>query len=145
MPRASSISDPSFSAENGFGDNATQDISIIRELLTNLVAACETLDIEPAGVKRWKAMLAKLPPYLINEQGQLKEWAAPNKGENNNHRHLMHLYGAFESQEFSEEADANLFHAARVALPQPAAGIPRNGHARPYAHGTFRRHAGDGE
>lgn len=107
---------PSFSAENGWADNATQDIAITHELLTNLAAACETLGIEPEGVARWKAMLAKLPPYLINEQGQLKEWAVPEKGENNNHRHLMHLYGAFESQEFSEEADPRLFEAARVAL-----------------------------
>jgi hypothetical protein len=107
---------PSYSAENGAADNATQDISIARELLTNLIAACETLGIEPDGVQRWKAMLGKLPPYLINDQGQLKEWAIPGKGENNNHRHLMHLYGAFESQEFSEEADPRLFEAARVAL-----------------------------
>ncbi len=107
---------PSFSAENGLADNATQDLSITRELLTNLIAACETLGIQPEGVGRWKAMLAKLPPYLINDEGQLKEWAIPNKGENNNHRHLMHLYGAFESQEFSEEADPKLFQAARVAL-----------------------------
>ena len=107
---------PSFSAENGFGDNAAQDIAITRELLANLVAACETLNIEPDGVKRWKAMLAKLPPYLINDKGQLKEWAIPNRGEHNDHRHLMHLYGAFESQEFSEEADPRMFRAARVAL-----------------------------
>ena len=107
---------PSYSAENGLADNSTQDISITRELLTNLIAACETLKIEEDGIKRWKVMLAKLPPYLINEEGQLKEWAIPNKGENNNHRHLMHLYGAFESQEFSEEADPKLFQAARVAL-----------------------------
>lgn len=107
---------PSFSAENGWADNATQDISICRELLNNLIAACETLGVERDGVTRWKAMLAKLPPYLINDEGQLKEWSTPNQGENNNHRHLMHLYGAFESQEFSEEADPKLFQAARVAL-----------------------------
>ena len=107
---------PSFSAENGWADNATQDISICRELLNNLIAACETLGVERDGVVRWKAMLAKLPPYLINDEGQLKEWATPSKGENNNHRHLMHLYGAFESQEFNEAADPQLFQAARVAL-----------------------------
>ena len=65
---------------------------------------------------RWQALLAKLPPLLINDQGQLKEWANPKKGEKNNHRHLMHLYGAFESQQFSEENDPRLFEAARVAL-----------------------------
>jgi hypothetical protein len=107
---------PSYSAENGWADNSTQDISIARELLTNLIAACETLGIESDGVQRWKGLLKKLPPYLINREGQLQEWSTPNKEENNNHRHLMHLYGAFESQEFSEEADPKLFQAARVAL-----------------------------
>lgn len=44
-----------------------------------------------ACVVRWQALLAKLPPLLVNGQGQLKEWANPNQGEKNNHRHLMHL------------------------------------------------------
>lgn len=38
------------------------------------------------------------------------------QGEHNDHRHLMHLYGAFESGQFTEEADPKLFAAARVAL-----------------------------
>jgi hypothetical protein len=107
---------PSYSAENGWGDNASQDIEITHELLTNLVTGCEALGIEPDGVARWKAMLAKLPPLLINREGQLKEWSNPAQGEQNNHRHLMHLYGLFESQQFSEESDPKLFAAARVAL-----------------------------
>ncbi|HEX8296157.1 MAG TPA: glycoside hydrolase N-terminal domain-containing protein [Chthoniobacteraceae bacterium] len=107
---------PSFSAENGSGDNTSQDIQITHELFTNLIAGCETLGIEQEGVARWKAMLAKLPPLLINDRGQLKEWSNPKQGENNNHRHLMHLYGAFQSEQFTEEADPRIFAAARVAL-----------------------------
>ena len=107
---------PSFSAENGWADNATQDIAIARELLTHLISACQTLGIEAEGVSRWTGLLAKLPPYLINAEGQLKEWSTPGKAENNNHRHLMHLYGAFENREFREESDPKLFQAARVAL-----------------------------
>jgi len=107
---------PSFSAENGWGDNASQDIEITHELLTNLIAGCETLGIEKDGVARWKTMLAKLPPLLINNEGQLKEWSNPTQGEKNDHRHLMHLYGAFESAQFSEEDDPKLFAAAIVAL-----------------------------
>jgi alpha-L-fucosidase 2 len=136
---------PSFSAENGQGDNSAQDISICRELLSNLIAACETLGIEQDGVKRWKEMLAKLPPYLINDQGQLKEWAIPNKGENNNHRHLMHLYGAFEWPEFSEEADAKLFAAAKVALLNRIAGCKeRSTHGRMHM-GLAATHLGMGD
>jgi hypothetical protein len=107
---------PSFSAENGWGDNSSQDIEITRELLTNLVRGCEILHVDQDGVKRWKTMLAKLPPLLINSDGQLKEWSNPTQGEHNNHRHLMHLYGAFECQQFSEEKDLKLFNAAKVAL-----------------------------
>jgi hypothetical protein len=107
---------PSYSAENGWGDNASQDIEIVRELLTNLIAGCQTLGIEQDGVARWKSMLAKLPPLLINAEGQLKEWSNPTQGEKNDHRHLMHLYGAFECQQFSEDDDPKLCDAARVAL-----------------------------
>jgi hypothetical protein len=107
---------PSFSAENGWGDDSSQDIEITHELLTNLISACETLSIDPEGIARWKAMLAKMPPLLINSEGQLKEWSNPTQGEHNNHRHLMHLYGAFESQQFSPEADPKMFQAARIAL-----------------------------
>jgi hypothetical protein len=107
---------PSFSAENGTGDNSSQDIEITHELFTNLITGCETLGIEKEHVIIWKAMLAKMPPLLINAEGQLKEWSNPNQGEKNNHRHLMHLYGAFESMQFSEEADPVMFEAAKIAL-----------------------------
>ncbi len=107
---------PSYSAENGWGDNSSQDIEITHELLTNLITGCETLGIDSDKVVKWKAMLAKMPPLLINDQGQLKEWSNPTQGENNNHRHLMHLYGAFESGQFSDESDPKLFAAAKVAL-----------------------------
>ncbi len=50
---------PSYSAENGWGDNASQDIEITTELLTNLIAGCELLGIKQDDVTRWKALLAK--------------------------------------------------------------------------------------
>ena len=57
--------------------NATMDIAVCREVLVNLVQACQTLEIEADGVARWKAMLAKMPPYLLESDGTLKEWAWP--------------------------------------------------------------------
>ena len=107
---------PSYSAENGCADNATQDIAVAREVLASLIEACETLKIEPEGVARWKAMLAKMPPYLVNGEGALKEWAIPGKPDRYNHRHYSHLYPIFCSYEFSPEATPELWKAARVAL-----------------------------
>ena len=107
---------PSFSAENGMGDNPTQDIAVAKEVLTNLIAACEELGIEADGVVRWQAMLAKLPPYLINAEGCLQEWATPGAKERHNHRHFSNLYPAIYSYEFSPEETPKLWKAAHVAL-----------------------------
>jgi alpha-L-fucosidase 2 len=59
---------PSFSPENVPANtkssctiNATMDIAVAREILSNLCEACRLLGIEKAGVKRWRKMLAKLP------------------------------------------------------------------------------------
>lgn len=78
---------PSHSAENGWADNSTQDIAVAKELLTNVAAACDELRVEPQGMRKWKAMLAKMPPYLINQEGALQEWASPEKGESYDHHH----------------------------------------------------------
>ena len=91
---------PSFSPENNPGNlnpscmmviNASMDIAVCREVLANLVEACELLGIEADSVPKWKAMLAKLPPYLLEPDGTLKEWAWPTLGERYVHRHISHL------------------------------------------------------
>ena len=62
---------PSFSPENNPGNltpsmmlviNASMDIAVCREVLSNLVQACELLGNDAGSVAKWKAMLAKLPP-----------------------------------------------------------------------------------
>ena len=90
---------PSYSPENNPANsnaqacvNATMDIALIKELLRNLVAACQTLKTDPAGVKRWKAMLAKMPEYLVNKDGAVREWTTPLLDDNYEHRHCSHLY-----------------------------------------------------
>jgi hypothetical protein len=76
--------------------NATMDIALVKELLTNLVAACEELDTEHDGVKRWKAMLKKMPDYRINEDGTVEEWTTPKLIDNHRHRHISQLYALYD-------------------------------------------------
>ncbi len=47
----------------------------------------------------WESLLQKLPPYLYDETGALKEWACNQFEENNEHRHLSHLYGVWPLDE----------------------------------------------
>jgi alpha-L-fucosidase 2 len=95
--------------------NATMDIMVCREVLVNLITACQTLGVEAEGVAKWKAMLGKMPPYLQEPDGSLKEWAWPTLQERYSHRHVSHLYGAWPGDEIDPDRTPQLARAARIA------------------------------
>ncbi len=115
---------PSFSPENTPTStdpagpvlvNATMDIAVCREVLTNLIQACEILGIEADGVAKWKEMLAKMPPYLLEPDGTLKEWAWPTLQERYAHRQASHLYGVWPGDEIDPDRTPQLARAAVIA------------------------------
>lgn len=107
---------PSYSAENGCADNATQDIAVAKEVFTNLISSYQILNMSQQRIKKWEMMLAKLPNYQINQEGALKEWLVPEKEENYNHRHFSHLYPIFQSREFTAETEPLLWRASEIAF-----------------------------
>ncbi len=128
---------PSYSPENRPSNtdsavvaNATMDISAIRELLTNLIAVSNELERNQDKIETWQTILAKLPPYLTNEDGALQEWSHPDIQDQYDHRHVSHLYLAWPSLELTPE-NAELFEAARVAIAKRGRG---NGSAHGLAH-----------
>ncbi|HXS93945.1 MAG TPA: glycoside hydrolase N-terminal domain-containing protein [Candidatus Limnocylindrales bacterium] len=115
---------PSFSPENNPGNldpscmlviNSSMDIAVCREVLANLVQACELLGVEAGSVPKWKAMLAKLPPYLLEPDGAMKEWAWPSLAERYNQRHISHLYGAWPGDEIDPDRTPLLAKAVLIA------------------------------
>lgn len=96
--------------------NATMDVAVAREVLSNLVGACETLGIEGDRVPRWRDMLSRLPRYEINDDGAIKEWIHPALRDNYAHRHLSHLYPLFPGREIDAGRETALFEACRVAV-----------------------------
>ena len=96
--------------------NAAMDVAVAKEVLSNLCAACEALGIEEKGVAKWRERLTKLPVYMINEDGALKEWLHPDLRDNYHHRHLSHLYPVFPGYEINIEDRPDLFAAARTAV-----------------------------
>ena len=95
--------------------NATMDISVCREVLTNLIQASEILGSDADSVPRWRAMLAKMPPYLLEPDGTLKEWAWPTLQEHYTHRHVSHLYGAWPGDEIDPDRTPQLARSADIA------------------------------
>jgi hypothetical protein len=82
---------------------------------STLVIACETLGTDIDSVPKWKAMLAKLPPYLLEPDGTMKEWAWPTLQERYSHRHISHLYGVWPGDEIDPDRTPQLARAAMMA------------------------------
>ena len=122
-PDGKYVFSPSYSPENNPKNspsqaciNATMDISVAKELLTNLIAACEELKTDADGIKRWRAMLAKMPDYMIDSEGAVKEWTTPLLEENQAHRHCSHLYALFNGMPAEIASSEKLKKAFQVAL-----------------------------
>ena len=91
---------PSYSPENQPANsdspasvNATMDIAVARELFNNLIEGCRTLGLdEDENILKWAGILAKMPPYMINADGAVKEWCDARFDDQYDHRHASHLY-----------------------------------------------------
>lgn len=95
--------------------NATMDIAVCREVLTNLIQASEILGTDTDSIAKWKTMLDKMPPYLAEADGTLKEWAWPTLQEHYSHRHVSHLYGVWPGDEIDPDATPELARSAVIA------------------------------
>jgi hypothetical protein len=115
---------PSYSPENNPENypspsvaNAAIDISACKSNLLMLIEIWKSVD-ENADTSYWEKLLSKLPPYLYDDSGALKEWAATEFTENNLHRHLSHLYCAWPM--FETQDNASLKKACDQAIENRA-------------------------
>ncbi len=117
---------PSFSPENPTPDhvkngtyatsiNSVMDIMICREVLDNLIDACNTLGIEQESIAHWQEQKASLPVYLLDEEGGLKEWAWPTIQENYDHRHVSHHYDVWPGRVITWEDQPELAEAVLIS------------------------------
>ncbi len=102
-PDGKYIFSPTQSPENTPGNsdsqasfNATMDVAVAKELLRNVIAASHELDTNADKIPVWEAMLAKMPEYMIDDNGIIKEWLTPRLENNDDHRHCSQLYPLFD-------------------------------------------------
>lgn len=114
---------PTYSPENnpiGYNStitaNATMDISASRDGLLMVITLEKAVKREgyEAAIAEWEALLELLPDYKYDADGALREWAMNEYTENNNHRHLSHLYVAWPGYE--TQNNKALAIAAKIAL-----------------------------
>ena len=121
---------PSYSPENWPANtdgtptviNAVMDIAVCKEVYTHLIEAATTLGTDADQIPKWKAMVARMPPYLLDSDGALKEWAWPTLEENQDHRHISHLYPVWPGDEITPDTTPELARAAWLADRKRAQG-----------------------
>ncbi|MRG44029.1 glycoside hydrolase family 95 protein [Chitinophaga sp. SYP-B3965] len=94
----------------------TMDMSIIRDLFTNLIEAEEVLGIDPSFRKILIEKKAKLFPLQIGKKGNLQEWYKDWEDEDPQHRHVSHLFGLHPGREISPVTTPVFAAAVRKTL-----------------------------
>jgi hypothetical protein len=117
-PDGKYIFSPTQSPENTPGNsnsqgsfNATMDVAASKELLENLITASKKLGKNKKKIAPWQSMLEKMPEYMINEDGIIKEWLTPKLKNNDHHRHCSQLYPLFDGMP-NEIADSDELQSA---------------------------------
>jgi alpha-L-fucosidase 2 len=81
--------------------NATMDIALCKELLTNLIEGSELCGLNDESIPVWRNIISKLPPYTVNEDGAICEWLHEGFSDNYHHRHVSHIYPFFPGREIA--------------------------------------------
>jgi alpha-L-fucosidase 2 len=92
------------------------DVAIAKEVYTNLIHACELLELDEPDLGTWKATLARMPAYKLNEDGAVKEWMDDDFKDNYRHRHQSHIYPVFPGYEVNPDQHAELLPAFASAV-----------------------------
>ena len=77
--------------------NATMDVAVAKELLRNAIAASRELGRNADKIPVWEKLLARMPDYMIDGNGAIKEWLTPKLENNDAHRHSSQLYALFDN------------------------------------------------
>jgi len=94
----------------------TMDMSIIRDLFSNLISASEVLGVDAEFRQMLVMKRAKLYPLKVGKKGNLQEWYKDWEDEDPQHRHISHLFGLFPGSEISPIKTPVFADAARRTL-----------------------------
>lgn len=108
--------------------NSVYDISGARFALETLIATSKTLGRDADKIAVWQEKLDNLPPYIVNNDGALAEWAWPDLANKNayQHRHSSGLMPVWPYGEVTPEKNKGLYDAAKVFLQKKDGGNYEN-------------------
>ncbi len=96
---------------------STMDLSIIRDVFTNVIEASTILGIDKGFRDSLIAKKAAILPLQIGKKGGLQEWALDLPEAEPQHRHVSHLFALHPGREISPfSKDSAFFYAAKKTL-----------------------------
>ncbi len=117
---------PSHSPENSFkeagskypslGVSAAMDVQLIHNLLTNCIAAAETLNCDDDKLLQWREILENLPSIQVGATGLLLEWDKELTEVDLGHRHISHLFALYPGEQITPSRTPEWAAAARKSL-----------------------------
>ena len=125
-PKGQLVTSPSLSPENTYilpnGESGvvcygpSMDSQLIYDLFTIFIKCDEIFEKEPELAKQLQAMIEKLPPIQIGQNGQIMEWSEDYEEAEAGHRHISHLYALYPSNQISINKTPKLAEAAQKTL-----------------------------
>ena len=91
----------------------TADLAIIRECVSDAVAAARELGVDAGFIEEAEAKLERLHPYQVGAAGNLQEWYHDWEDWDPRHRHQSHLIGVYPGHQI---IDGPLAEAALKTL-----------------------------
>lgn len=135
---------PSYSPENNpkgrksrMTANASMDIAAARDglrMTINIEEIAKNAGWEER-VEALKELKSKLPDYIFDASGALREWSAMGFEDNHEHRHISHLYCAWPA--FETQDNPQLVKACNQAIINRNAG--NDGHDDFSSHGWLHK------
>ena len=92
------------------------DNQMVYDVLKNTAEAARTLGVDGDFAQQLDDLKAQLSPYKIGKYGQIQEWQEDWDRENNSHRHLSHLWGAYPGNQVSPYVNATVYQGVHKSL-----------------------------
>lgn len=112
----------SYTDDNGKSMNCAlfggvaMDNQMVYDVLKNTAEAARILETDADFANELDALKAQLTPYKIGKYGQIQEWQEDWDKENNSHRHLSHLWGAYPGNQVSPYTNPTVYQAVHKSL-----------------------------
>ena len=92
------------------------DNQMVYDVLKNTAEAARILEVDADFAQQLDELKAKLTPYKIGKYGQVQEWQEDWDRENNSHRHLSHLWGAYPGNQVSPYVNPTVYQGVHKSL-----------------------------